>query len=153
MPTSNPYFALQARLIALITASPYFTGLAADQLLTEEVGDLGYQVENALIPLGFGVVVTTANGKSAEASYGALISDEDLNISIIHNPTTDPAHNALDAQWEALKAVHGQPVQETPPVVTTERDFFRIVGHQRRNDVPAGCNVRELHVTAGLRLL
>lgn len=154
MPTTNPYFALQERLVALIAASPYFTGLdAGTQLLTEQIADLGNQVEQALIPLGFGIVVTTASGKAVESSYGALLSDEDLNISIIHNPTNDADHNALDAQWEAIKAVHGQPVQATPPVVTTERDFFRIVGHQRRLDVPAGCNVRELHVTCGLRLL
>jgi hypothetical protein len=154
MPTPNPYFALQSRIADLLEANGYFTGLSAKKsLLTEKVADLEFEVSNVVVPLGFGVVITTAEGKSVESSYGALLSDEDLNISIVHNPKTVPEKNALEAQWAAIQAVHGQSVLATPPHVATERDFFRVVGHQRRLDAPAGCNVRELHVTGGLRLL
>lgn len=150
----NPFFQLQQRLVDLIAAAPYFAGLdPAAQLLTEKVGDLEYQVANALLPLGFGVVVTTAEGKSSESNYEALSSDEDLNISIIHAPAMDPAHDALEAQWAAIQAIHGKPVSATLRAVLTERDRFRVTGHQRRLDGPAGCNVREIHVSAGLRLL
>src|ERR1035437_9297850 len=133
MPSPNPFFALQQRLADLLEANAYFTGLTAKKaLLTEQIGDLEFQVSNVVLPQGFGVVVTTAAGKAVENSYGALLSDEDLNISIIHNPKTLPGKNALDAQWAAIQAVQGQTVHAAPPHVLTERDYFRIVGHQRR---------------------
>jgi hypothetical protein len=154
MPDTNPYFALQARLAALLSANAYFTAAAAANLiLTEEIADLEYQVNQVVIPYGFGVIITTAEGKSAESSYGALISDEDLNVCITHNPSTRPDMNALAAQWAAIQALHGQTVLATPPAVLTERDYIRVIGHQRRHDAPAELNVRELHVAAGLRLL
>jgi hypothetical protein len=151
---TNPYFALQARLAALIAANAYFAqAVAAKTILTEQIADLAYQVDQVVIPYGFGVVITTAEGKSVESSYGALVSDEDLNICITHNPSSMPLLNALDAQWAAIQAVHGQTVQAMPPAVLTERDYFRIIGHQQRHDGPPGTNVRELHVAAGLRLI
>lgn len=150
----NPYFQLQQRIAALLEADAYFAGLTAtQQILTEQIADLEFQVLQVALPLGFGVVITTAAGKAVESSYGALLSDEDLNISIMHNPSTVPGKNALDAQWAAIQAVHGQPVRATSPHVLTERDYFRVVGHQRRLDGPPGTNVREIHLTAGLRLL
>lgn len=150
----NPFFALQQRLIDLLAAHAYFAGLdASAQLLTEKVADLDYQVTNSLLPLGFGVVVTTAQGKPAESSYEALTTLEDLNVSITHNPLLDPAHNALDALAAAIAAIHGQSVQAEAPASAHARDFFAVQGHQRRFDGPAGCHVHEIHVTAGLRLL
>jgi len=154
MPTPNPYFALQERLVTLLTANAYFTAAAAaNQILTEKIADLEFQVAQVVVPQGFGVIVTTAAGKAVESSYGALLSDEDLNISIFHSPSTLPDLNVLDAQWAAIQAVHGQTVKASPPHTLTERDYFRVVGHQRRMDAPAGCAVRELHVQCGLRLL
>jgi hypothetical protein len=154
VPTPNPILTLQQRIVDLLEANAYFTGLSArQQLLTERIADLEYQVENVLLPLGFGVVVTTASGKSTEDNYEALQTDEDLNVSITHNPTTDLTHNALDAVWAAMQAIHGKTVKATPPSVLTERDYFRVTGHQRRLDGPAGCHVHEIYVLAGLRLL
>ena len=149
----NPFFSLQTRLRDLIAAHAYFAAVAADEILTEQIADLEYQVESRLLNIGFGIVITTAAGKAVESTYGALVSDEDLNISIVHNPTLKGDYNALEAQWAAMQAVHGQTCLAVPPHVLTERDYFRVVGHQRRLDGPAGVNVRELHVTAGLRLL
>ena len=153
MPTTNPFFALQDRLRSLLAGAEYFAGLSDDQILTEQVGDLGYQVENALIPLGFGVVITTAAGKPLENDYEALLTQEDLNVSIIHNPTADPSHSALAALSAAITALHGASVQATPAMAGRPFDFFRVTGHQRRMDAPANLHVHELHVTAGLRLL
>lgn len=154
MPVTNPYFTLQERIIELIAAADYFKELdATTQLLTEKVGDLDYLVLNALLPVGFGVVVTTAAGKAHVSDYDALLTDEDFNLSIIHSPTVAPDYNALDAQWAAIQALHGQTVLETAPAVLTERDYIRVTGHQRRMDAPEGVNVREIHLTAGLRLL
>jgi hypothetical protein len=144
---------LQQRLIDLVAAHAYFAGLTAEQLLTEKVADLGYQVENALLPLGFGVVVTTASGRAGESSYELLTSDEELNVSITHNPTIDAAHDALEAQWAAIQAIQGKEVVPAFLGARTERDYFRVTAHQRRFDGPVGCNVREIHVRAGLRLL
>ena len=152
MPT-NPFFALQDRIRTLISGAAYFTGLTADQILTEQVGDLGFQVENALIPLGFGVVITTAAGKPLENDFEALLTQEDLNVSIIHNPTTDPDHSALGALAAAIAALHGASVQASPAMAGRPFDFFRVTGHQRRMDAPANLHVHELHVSAGLRLL
>lgn len=155
MGTPNPYFAMQQRITDLLTAAPYFAGLQPSQVLTEKIGDLEFAIYNGLLPLGFGVVVTTAEGKSRESEYGALTSDEDFNVSIIHNPKTDLAHDALDAQWAAIEALQGKSVYALGGNLgaTTERDFFRVTGHQRRLDGPKDCNVREVHVQAGMRLL
>jgi hypothetical protein len=154
MSAANPILTLQQRLVDLLAANAYFTGLdTTRQLLTEKIADLEYQIENSLLPLGFGVIVTTATGKSVENDYAALLSDEDLNVCITHNPTTDLTHNALDALWAAIEAINGKTVLATPPAVLTERDYFRVTGHQRRHDGPPGCHVHELYVLAGLRLL
>jgi hypothetical protein len=155
MPTPNPFFALQERLAALVAAASYFAGLSPAQILTEKIAGLEFQVENSLLPLGFGVVITTASGKAMEGAgdYEALVTLEDLNVSIVHNPQTDPAHSALDALAAALAAIHGQSVQPTAPPAQRPHDFFRVTGHQRRVDAPANCTVHEIYVTAGLRLL
>ncbi|MFA5265207.1 MAG: hypothetical protein WC378_15400, partial [Opitutaceae bacterium] len=148
------FFALQQRIVDLLAADPYFTGLdATKQLLTEQVGDLEYVVENALLPLGFGVVITTAAGKPIENDYEALLMLEDLNVSITHNPTLDTAHDALDALCAASKALQGKCVYAVPGLgAPRPYDFFKVTGHQRRFDGPPSCHVHELHVTAGLRL-
>lgn len=148
----NPFFSLQSRIRDLLAAAEYFAGLREGQLLTEEVGNLANQVETVLIPLGFGVVITTAAGKPIESSYEALVTLEDLNVSITHNPQNDPAHNLTDALFAAVDAIHGASVQATPPAAARPHDFFAIVGHQKRLDGPQGCGVHELHVQAGLRL-
>jgi hypothetical protein len=148
----NPFFTLQQRIQSLIQANAYFAGLEADQILTEEVGDLDTEIEQKLLPLNFGVVVETADGKPSVSSYGALISMETLCISLVHRPTLDPAHSILDALAAAIAAVHGAGVQATPPPNAREFDFFAVVSHGRRRDAPPGVHVHELHVTAGLRL-
>lgn len=154
MSGSNPYFALQARLVELIIAHDYFSDLNIEtQVLTEEIANLEYEVKQKMLPIGFGIIITTAEGKSREYNYEALTSDEDLQAYIVHNPTVDLNHNALEAQWELIRAVQGQTVQKVPPVVLTERDYFRVTGHQRRYDAPENCVGREVHIAAGLRLL
>ncbi|HEY1791561.1 MAG TPA: hypothetical protein VGG34_01470 [Opitutaceae bacterium] len=153
MPALNPFFALQRRIAALLEANAYFTGLTATgQILTEEIGDLEFVVMNKLLPLSFGVVVTTAAGKARENEYEVLMTDEDLNVSIMWNPTTDPKHKMLDAVAAAIAALQNQFVQETPPPAPRPFDYFRITGHQKRLDGPPGVNVHEIYVLAGLRL-
>lgn len=149
---TNKFFGLQQRLADLIAADDYFAGVPASQILTEQVGDIQYQVENVLLPLGFGIVITTASGKDDVSSYEALTTLEDLNVSIVHNPTTDPAHSALDALAAAIDAIHGASVQVTPPLSARASDYFAVTGHQRRLDGPPNTHVHELHVTGGLRL-
>ena len=74
MSAANPILTLQQRIVDLLEANAYFTGLSATkQLLTEKIADLEYQIENSLLPLGFGVIVTTATGKSVEADCGKLL--------------------------------------------------------------------------------
>lgn len=154
MPTPNPFFALQSRLADLLLANAYFAPLVGkNQILTEEIADLKYQVEKVVLSIGFGVIVTTASGKEAISSYEALVTVEDLNVSIVHNPTMDQSHKTLDALLAAIGAIHGQSVQAAPPVAQKEWDFFRVTGHQRRLDAPPDCNVHELYVSGGLRLL
>jgi hypothetical protein len=152
MPTPNPFFAVQTRIQTLLLASSYYSGLTG-QILTEEVGDLDFQVNKAILPLGFGAIITTATGKSFNAEFNALQSMEDFNVSIVWNPKLDPMHNTLDALTAAILAIHGQTVQTTPPPVKRPFDCFVVTGHQPRIDGPPDCNVHELHVTGGLRLL
>lgn len=143
---SNPFFDAQARLAALIKAHAYFAALPDDQLLTEQVGDLENRILNSLLPLGFGVVITTAKG-GGSSSLNLIRGEDTLTITIIHNPTLDPAHNALDALWAAQQAVIGQPLTAAT-VVRREDDVWRYAGHERRLDAPPELHVHLLNVTA-----
>ena len=149
---SNPFFTLQTRIQSLLSASAYFQGLLPAQMLTEEIGDLDTEIEQKLIPLNFGFVVETAEGKPIESSYGALMTLETLCVSLVHNPTLDPTHNMLDALTAAIAALQGKSVQLNPPAAYRPHDFFAVISHGRRRDAPPGLHVHELLVTAGLRL-
>ena len=154
MDSDNPLFAIQERIQDLLFASTYFADLTDDQVLTEKIGNLEFAILNKLLPLGFGLVITTAEGKAVPGSdWNALVTNEDLNISVITNPTTDPDRNPLEAVWQVIKAVHGQSVTKETPVVEREIDYFRITAHQRRSDAPPDLHVHELHVSIGGRLL
>ena len=150
---SNPFFAMQGRVHDLIAAHAYFAGLTPDQILTEQVADLDFRIQNALLQVGFGVVVMTAEGSPATAAdFGVAVSLEKLTITIIHNPTLDANHNALDALDAVRQAVIGQSVQPTPPDAEKAWDYFAYAGHLRRTDSIADLHVHELHITGGLRL-
>jgi hypothetical protein len=149
----NPFFALQSRAKALLGAATYFATLRDDQILTQETANLEFEVPNKILPLGFGIVITTASGKPIESSYEALITMEDLNVYIVHNPSADPAHNILDAVNAAIAALHGAPVLAAPPPVDRAFEHFAVTGHQQRNECPEGCVAHEIYVTGGLRLL
>lgn len=153
MDADNKFFGLQERIQELLFEAPFFADLAEGQIVTEKIGNLEFQVDNAILPLGFGIVITTAAGKALESDFGALVTMEDLNVSIISNPTTDTAHPVLDALAAAINAIHGAAV--TVPAAPAGRafDFFAVTGHQRRMDAPANLHVHELHVSAGARLL
>ncbi len=150
---SNPFFTLQQRVHDLIAAQSYFVALAPNQILTEQVADLDNRIQTVLLQLGFGIVVMTAEGVPAtSADFGVVVSLERLTVSIVHNPTLDMTHNALDALDAVRQAVIGQSVQPTPPDADKAWDYFGYAGHQRRMDSLPELNVHELHITAGLRL-
>lgn len=143
---SNPFLQLQERLVALLRARPYFTGLPADATLTEQVGDIESKIANDLLPLGFGFAVTTAKGDGS-SSLGVIRTTETLCVAFIHNPTLDPGHAVLDALWEGMQAIVGQPIFDGAPVCS-ESDVWRFAGHERRLDAPPELHVHHLYVTA-----
>lgn len=150
---SNPFFDLQSRLVTLLRAHAYFTALPADAILTEQIGDIDNKVLNDLLPLGFGVVITTAKGEAVagQNSLGALASREMLIVTLIHNPTTEPAKSVLDALAAAIAALHGQPVVATRPIRRPD-DALRVTGHERRTDAPPELHVHHLLIEATLHL-
>lgn len=148
---ANPFFTLQSRLADLLRADAYFTALPADAILTELVQDIESKITESLLPLGFGVVITTAKGDGV-SSLGVVTSTEAITVAIIHNPTLDPAHNLLDALYAAVRAIAGQPVIAGREVRRAE-DTFRYTGHVRRMDAPDGIDVHHLFITAQSPLL
>jgi hypothetical protein len=142
----NPFFALQTRAADLLRAAPYFAGAS---IITEQVGDIASKIETDLLPVGFGVVVTTGKGDAVTSSLGIHRSKEVLTISLIHNPTTDSAHAVLDALHAAIEAVCSQPVSAaTPLAAVREENSFRFVAHERRMDAPEELHVHHLTVSA-----
>ncbi len=147
---ANPFFALQDRLVTLLRAHAYFSALPADAILTETIGDLDAKVANDLLPLGFGIVITTAKGE-ATGSLSALQTKETLTVSLISNPTTEPTKNVLDALFAAISAIHGKPIFAATPI-RNEDDCWRMIGHERRTDAPPELHVHHLLVSAALKL-
>lgn len=147
---SNPFFDLQGRLAGLLRADAYFAPLADDAILTEIVGDIDNRVTTDLLPLGFGVVITTAKGEGS-GTLSALRSRETLTVALISNPTLDPDHAVLDALAAAIRAIHGQPALATT-AVRKEEDCWRVVSHERRTDAPPELHVHHLLVQVTVSL-
>lgn len=147
---SNPFFKLQERVAELLRARAYFAALSSDAILTEKVGDLDAKVQNELLSLGFGVVITTAKG-DCTGSLTALASKELIGVTFIHNPTTEGGYNVLDALAEAITAIQGKPLWPTT-VVRKETDAWSVNGHERITDAPKNLHVHQLIVQATVML-
>lgn len=146
----NPFLQLQERLAALLRAHAYFAPLPDDAIVTENIGDIDNKVQRDLLPLGFGVVITTAKG-DAHGSLNALTTRETITVALIHNPTIEPEKNVLDALAAAVAAIHGQPVTEGARI-RQEQEAWKVTGHERRTDTPAELHVHHLFVQAALKL-
>lgn len=151
MSETNPFFAAQERQRLLIQAAPYFAGLRADQILTQQPGDLQFLSEEHLLQLDFGVVITTGSGKPLESSYEALLSMEESALTIIHTPLVDGRHNALEALFAIIRAVHGAPVVLPAPAAPRDFDCFAFVSHQRMESA-VDKQIHEVRFRYGLRL-
>lgn len=151
--SANPFYALQARAAALIAAHSYFVGLGlrSGQIITEQPADQVYLTEQYLLELDFGIVITTSEGKPIESSYEALITLEELNLSITHNPTTAPQIVFGEALMAAIDAIHGARV-DAAGVLERPFDFFAVRGHARRKDAPPHLHVHEIYAAGGARL-
>jgi hypothetical protein len=141
----NPFLELQERLRALLLSDPYFAG---ELILTEKIADLEFQVEQALIPIGFGLVITTAKGELQGERGPHLLLRETLTVAITHSPTLRPEKNALDALHAAILCLHAANLASGGPGSSA---FWQITGHELIPDGPAGLHVQHLHLEATLR--
>lgn len=156
---SNPFTDLQARLRTLILAHTYFAAVEdppapAATVLTEEIADIDYQVNEGLLQVGFGIAIKTARGDSGidRGRDKQLDSREQIAIWCIHSPTADTTHDALDAMWAVIQAVHGKPLNGAP-ADPRGQETFQVISHEPEPNAPEGVNVQVVLVAVNTRLI
>lgn len=131
----NRFITLQNKLRAVIAAHTYFAGAP---ILTEELADLDAQIEKAILTVGgFGAVITTARGQrhGGDNEIAPLVLSEELSVTIIHVPTMDSAHTALDGLDAAITAIEAS---NADAIQTCGEMPWRILGHDYFEDKEAG---------------
>lgn len=137
---------LQDRLVALIQADPWFSGVP---ILAEHVGDIESDLDVAVSKtVGCAVVVIVDSGSVATDDRRLPRLTERFEILIVQKPTLNREKNAVEALGRIVALVHWQPVvagQHAKP------HHFRVTRHEAdRSDL--SFNVQRLFVETEINL-